>query len=75
MADLHDIDHYGLARAMLLKAIRARAATGDDGAVVDIQTALEGLDSMVARGDWWAMVRVSFWLASRASDVKEGVGA
>lgn len=66
MADLHNVDHYGIGRAMLLRAIKARASTGDDNAVVDIQEALSDLDEVVARGDWWGLVQRACWLAMRA---------
>jgi hypothetical protein len=66
MGNLHAMDRYGIGRAALLEAIRVRAATGDNGAVVDIQTALEGLDRIVATGDWFGLVRTAFWLVERA---------
>jgi hypothetical protein len=66
MTDLHTIDHYGIGRAMLLRAIRKRASTGDDAAIADIHEALEGLDEIVADGNWWSLVYTACWLAARA---------
>jgi hypothetical protein len=66
MGNLHAMDRYGIGRATLLEAIKVRAATGDDGALADIQAALEDLDRIVAMGDWFGLVRTAFWLVERA---------
>ena len=67
MADLlHEADHTGIARVVMLKAIRARAAKADLDALGDICEALGDLDEIVAEGDWFGMVRRGFWLAARA---------
>jgi hypothetical protein len=61
----------GIARSLLLRAIRTRAATGDLIALGDISSALEDLDQVVAAGDWYGMVRRAFWLAARASERRD----
>jgi hypothetical protein len=65
---LHQADHAGIARAVMLRAIRARAAEGDLIALGDICSALEDLDRVVAEGDWFGLIRRAFWLAARSSD-------
>lgn len=60
--------HAGIARALMLHAIRARAATGDLIALGDISEALEDLDQVVAEGDYFALIRRAFWLLERTSE-------
>lgn len=51
MADLlHQADHAGIARAVMLRAIKERAATKDDASASDISEALENLDDLCAQG-------------------------
>jgi hypothetical protein len=69
MGDLHTIDHFGIARSMLLKAVRARAAAGDEEAAIDIAEALTEVEQMTATSDWWGLVSVACWLAMRAEEV------
>lgn len=67
MADLlHQADHAGIARAVMLRAIKERAATKDDASASDISEALENLDDLCAQGAWFELVRRAFWLAERA---------
>jgi hypothetical protein len=69
MGDLHTIDHFGIGRSMLLKAVRARAAVGDEEAAIDIAEALTEVEQMTATSDWWGLVSVACWLAMRAEEV------
>jgi hypothetical protein len=64
---LHEADHAGIARAVMLRAIKARAGTKDDASASDISEALEGFEDICATGAWFELVRRAFWLASRAS--------
>jgi hypothetical protein len=64
--DLHAIDHFGIGRAMLLRAIRARAKAGDESAARDIGEALDDLEYIAIDGAWWELIRRACWLAARA---------
>jgi selenophosphate synthetase-related protein len=64
--DLHQIDHLGIGRAMMLKAIRARANAGDENAAADIGEALDDLELIAIDGAWWELIRRACWLAGRA---------
>jgi hypothetical protein len=71
---LPDIDHAALARVVMLKAVKARAATKDDLAAIDIAEALEGFEVFCAQGNYFEVIRRGFWLAARASrEAEEGV--
>jgi hypothetical protein len=56
----------GMARSLLLRAIKTRAATGDLIALGDISQALEDLDRVFAEGVWIELVRKAIWLLERA---------
>lgn len=67
MADLlHEADHAGIARAVMLKAIKARAAAKDDDSASDIAEALDNFEEICAQGAWFELVRRAFWLAAKA---------
>jgi hypothetical protein len=70
---LPDIDHGQLARVVMLKAVKARAATKDEAAATDIAEALEGFERFCERGDYFEVIRRGFWLAARATRTQEGV--
>jgi hypothetical protein len=67
MADLlHEADHAGIGRGLMLKAVQLRAASKDEAAATDIAEALDNLSEIVETGAWFELCRRAFWLASRA---------
>jgi hypothetical protein len=66
MTELPEGVDAGVARALLLRALRTRAAARDDSALNDIIVALTDLDEIIAQGAWLEMVRKAVWLVERA---------
>jgi NADP-dependent 3-hydroxy acid dehydrogenase YdfG len=56
----------GIARDLLMCAVRVRAAARDEDALNDIIVALTDLDEAIAQGTWLALVRKAVWLVERA---------
>jgi hypothetical protein len=56
----------GIARALLLRAVRTRAAAKDEAALNDIIVALTDLDLFIAEGAWFELVRKAIFLLEKA---------